>query len=490
MKNWIKASTLAATVTLVTMVTPAVSAQELSCNLGCSVGEGVTAKYNPDTKTLSVSGKGTIDDYEWRQVREEYPADNIIIAGAPNSQIKLPENSNGLFSHVSGQINLPDNLDTISVVDMSSMFYRSKSENLNVAYWNTSNVKTMSNMFSRTAANPDVSKWDTSNVEDMSSMFDDATTANPDVSNWNTSKVTNMAGMFAYTLVANPDVSNWDVSNVERMDYMFSDSKKANPDVSKWNTKKVTSMTNMFSFAQVANPNVSNWDVSNVEHMDYMFEGAVKANPDVAKWNTNQVTTTEKMFSYSEAADPDIKNWKLATGANTKSMFCNARVATKWRDSEVGARPDTGRCMTELHGKISVSKQDYELSQGDQVTISATIDHPELYDFKWSVGNKDLTNETGPSITITLERFSTTVRYRAVPIDDSAIYSKWGEAIINAEKGNDLTVPPAGDPNKNDKNDSGKESGSSKTSVIVSVVLALLVILGIAGAAATTMMPK
>ena len=46
------------------------------------------------------------------------------------------------------------------------------------------------------SANPDVSNWDTSNMQTMSFMFSGATSADPDMSLWDFSSLTNISGFF------------------------------------------------------------------------------------------------------------------------------------------------------------------------------------------------------------------------------------------------------------------------------------------------------
>ena len=75
-----------------------------------------------------------------------------------------------------------------------------------------------------------IESWDVSNVTDMTAMFFRVKSFNVDISNWDVSNVWSMAGMFFGAESFNQDISRWDVSNAKFMDDMFIDSPlKKNP---------------------------------------------------------------------------------------------------------------------------------------------------------------------------------------------------------------------------------------------------------------------
>ena len=84
-----------------------------------------------------------------------------------------------------------------------------------------SNIKDMSNLFSRKNFNGDISNWDVSNVTDMENMFVDCFRFNKDISSWDVSNVKNMAGMFMRCGKFNSDISKWDVSKVKEHHFIF-----------------------------------------------------------------------------------------------------------------------------------------------------------------------------------------------------------------------------------------------------------------------------
>ena len=343
----------------------------------------VQLTYDDSAKTFNITGSGKLDKSKFGYItyqagRSWSDSDGIygkyimpLIQEAPENytisfsrEVKLPNDSNSLFSLKGTRVEFPEQFDT-------------------------SNVTNMRNMFSNAvAANPNVSNWNTSNVTDMGYMFSGASNANPEVSEWDTSSVTDMTNMFTNAVAANPNVSNWNTSNVTDMSNMFSGALNANPDTSKWNTGKVTDMVNMFKNARVANPNVSNWNTSNVTDMGYMFSGASNANPEVSEWDTSSVTDMGNMFYRAENADPDVSNWKTSNVTNMVRMFYQASNATpkvsNW---------DTGN-VTNMEGMFAHAvKADPDVSKWDtsKVTVmrvmftGATSANPDVSN--WDTSN-------------------------------------------------------------------------------------------------------
>lgn len=318
---------------------PAAQAEDLNCVNGCDVGEKpgqLTLKYDNETK-LTVTGVGTLKANTWQYYLRTYPGltdkeITVTFGGSETgSYISLPEDSSRLFfAFKPYKLNLPDNLDTRKVKDMSGMFSSASDVNPNVRNWDTSNVKYMTSMFAGAkVAQPDTSKWDTRNVVKMNYMFDGASAANPDTSNWNTSKVEDMSYMFRNAISANPDTSRWNTQNVTDMHGMFQNATSANPNTANWDTGKVLWMSNMFEGATSANPDVSKWDVRKVYEMNNMFKGATNADPDVSKWQVNQLLDARSMFYDAINANPDVRNWEIEFTAF--DMFCGATKATLWR---------------------------------------------------------------------------------------------------------------------------------------------------------------
>lgn len=258
-----------------------------------SVGDNLTASWDPTAKILTVSGHGQLDLAKWMSKtpatynepnsrfcgtvkdanRNAKPAEPqpVKIKFIPDrgTTIDFPQDSSFLFSHCDqASIDFPDTgINTGKVTDMSAMFYKATLANPNTSNWDTSKVTNMSGMFGATeAANPDTSKWNTSQVTRMNGMFQGAKVANPDVSNWDTSQVTDLSDIFNGATVATPDVANWDTGQVTNMEGVFTAATAAKPDVSKWKANRVTNMHNMFAGASsIENLDVSGWDISQVE---------------------------------------------------------------------------------------------------------------------------------------------------------------------------------------------------------------------------------
>ena len=233
-----------------------------------SVGDNLTASWDPTAKTLTVSGHGQLDRDKWMsKTPATYNEPNSRFCGTvkdangnakpaepqpveikfipdPGTTIDFPQDSSFLFSHCDkASIDFPDTgINTGKVTTMSHMFYKA------------------------TLANPNTSKWKTEQVTNLSGMFQNAKVANPDVSNWDTSQVTDLSDMFNGATAATPDVAKWDTSQVTKMESVFAAATAAKPDVSKWKANKVTNMHNMFAGASsIENLDVSGWDIRQVK---------------------------------------------------------------------------------------------------------------------------------------------------------------------------------------------------------------------------------
>ena len=305
-----------------------------------SVGDNLTASWDPTAKILTVSGHGQLDRAKWMsetpathnepnsrfcgtvkdangnaKPAEPQPVEIKFIPN-PGTTIDFPQDSSFLFSHCDkASIDFPDTgINTGKVTTMSYMFYKATLANPNTSNWDTSKVTSMSGMFGATkAANPDTSKWNTSKVTRMNGMFQNAKAANPDVSNWDTSQVTNMSRMFNGAIAASPNTSNWNTENVTNLSGMFQNANAANPDVSNWDTSQVTDLSDMFNGATVATPDVVKWDTSQVTNMEGVFTAATAAKPDVSKWKTNKVTNMHNMFAGASSIENlDVSGWDIS----------------------------------------------------------------------------------------------------------------------------------------------------------------------------------
>jgi surface protein len=119
--------------------------------------------------------------------------------------------------------------------------------------WNTGAVTNMSNVFKDAIwknGEWDVRLWDTGRVTSMSCAFiHDAAGSFSGVQYWNTRNVRDMSNMFFEARSFNQDIGKWDTRNVRDMSNMFYGARSFNQDISKWNTQKVVSTLNMFDGA-------------------------------------------------------------------------------------------------------------------------------------------------------------------------------------------------------------------------------------------------
>ena len=268
-----------------------------------------------------------------------------------------------MFSSCSNLTSLDvSGFDTSNVTTMSDMFSGSNLTSLDVSGFDTSNVTTMSGMFSNCSnlTSLDVSGFDTSNVTTMSYMFRDCSNLTSlDVSKFNTSNVTTMLWMFGNcSKLTSLDVSKFDTSNVTTMSEMFYNCSKLTSldvskfdtskvtdmsdmfhscrnltslDVSKFNTSKVTDMSDMFcNCSNLTSLDVSGFDTSKVTNMSSMFSSCRGLTSlDVSKFDTSKVTNMSDMFYYcSNLTSLDVSKFDTSKVTNMSSMFDNCSNLT------------------------------------------------------------------------------------------------------------------------------------------------------------------
>ena len=188
---------------------------------------------------------------------------------------------------------------TSNVTSMTMLFFNAAAFDQPISGWNTSNVNTMSYMFSGSDFNQDISGWNVGNVTTMEDMFLNASAFNNGGAalDWSdTGSVTDMEGMFNNADAFNQDVSTWDVSSVDTMKQMFRHMSAFNNGgvPLDWaNTSSVTNMQQLFyytgSFNQPVPTSGNSWNVSNVTRMDNMFGLTTAFNQDLSSWNVTNV---------------------------------------------------------------------------------------------------------------------------------------------------------------------------------------------------------
>ena len=268
---------------------------------------------------------------------------------------------------------------TSKITTMNHLFYNS-SFNQDISSWDTSRVKSMSNMFMwNEVFNQPIGNWNTKNVTAMMSMFEGAISFNQPIGEWDTCRLYNISNMFENAKSFNQPIENWDVSQVAHMLSTFKGAISFNQSLSKWNFGAVAprmfslfegaksfngnlrgwklngSLTSLFKGAESFNQPLDSWDVSNVDSMKSLFEGAKSFNQDISKWDTSSLYSTENMFYGASSFNQDIGIWNVGCVTNMKNMFREASLFNqnigRWNVSKV-------RQMTGLFQDASSFNQD------------------------------------------------------------------------------------------------------------------------------------
>lgn len=189
-----------------------------------------------------------------------------------NQKINIPEKS-GPWEAPSGEPALHPNGVTVTCLDMPDGSTFNFNDNSYRVVYDKSDAKT----YAESAC--------TSNVTDLS-WLSLGTSFNFNISHWDTSNVTSMSGLFSGAYSFNQDISDWDVSNVTNMISMFNNARAFNIDISKWNVANVTTMGHMFYYANSFNQDLSGWCVENISSKEINFDnGAISWVLPRPNWN-------------------------------------------------------------------------------------------------------------------------------------------------------------------------------------------------------------
>ncbi len=251
-----------------------------------------------------------------------------------------------------GYKNIPLNrIVTSKITTMNNIINRygkGKDFNEDISSWDTSRVKSMSDMFLGCEKfNQPIGYWDTSNVTAMISMFHGAKSFNHPIGDWDTSKVYNISRIFEGAESFNQNINNWDTSEMNLMTAAFKDANSFNQPLNKWKINSSCQLFSMFENAKSFNQDISNfkvsgsissflagaesfnsplnWDVSKVKSMKSLFHGAKSFNQDISDWDVSKVTNTENMFYGASSFNRPIGNWKLSSLTNMNNMFREAK---------------------------------------------------------------------------------------------------------------------------------------------------------------------
>ena len=262
---------------------------------------------------------------------------------------------NGMFENdkVLTNIVFGDNFNTSNATNMTAMFRGCNNlTELDLRMFDTSNVKSMYNMFAESGIknvnlssfvthnldgggmqrmflnctkleNLDLSSFDTSSITNFEKIFYHCTSLKSlNVSNFNTSNVTNFYDMFnGCSSLKELDVSGFDTSKAVSMGNMFSGcSSLESLDVSHFNTSNVKGMQNMFSSLKCS-LDLSNFDTSNVDNLSRMFMYYKNERLDLSSFDTSKVTGTNHMFASSSIEYIDLRNADFSNVTDYTNMF-------------------------------------------------------------------------------------------------------------------------------------------------------------------------
>ncbi|NLB84796.1 MAG: BspA family leucine-rich repeat surface protein [Acholeplasmataceae bacterium] len=239
-----------------------------------------------------------------------------------------------------------------NITDVSFLFYKHQSEEIELDYLYLPNITTTESMFeSSKALSLDLSSIETSNVTKMNAMFKSAEAKSINFTGFNTQKVTNFKEMFAGSHAEALDLSSFDTTNAISMEEMFHLAHALSIDLSSFNTSKVsnmnlifygskalaldlssfdtsliTSMISMFAFSEALTIDLSSFNTSNVIDMSYMFSQAKALSLDLSSFDTSKVYNMDRMFYWSRAKSIDFSSFNTSKVSNMSSMFERSRV--------------------------------------------------------------------------------------------------------------------------------------------------------------------
>ena len=263
------------------------------------------------------------------------------------------------FTQTSTEVSIPnpdavivfDNVTLITAVD-AWLNNPTTATNIygDINTWDTSQVTSMSNLFSQTrnpaaaSFNDDISEWDTSNVNYMSRMFLKAAAFNQNIGSWDTSRVTDMSVMFKNATAFDQDIGSWDTSSVTTMYRMFNYATSFNQAIGNWDTSRVTNIQEMFRYAASFDSGIGNWDVSSVTNMKGMFRDTTIFDQAIGDWDTGSVTDMGEMFKKAKAFNQDIGSWDVSSVINMNAMFNGATLFNQdlngWDVAGIASEPD------------------------------------------------------------------------------------------------------------------------------------------------------
>ena len=262
--------------------------------------------FDSDKPNQSVNTIGTLNNI-FETTAEAYTQDEELHLFNPNGgKLKAPQNSNNLLSYTLVDKIDANNLDISNVEDASYMFANcSKSKQIQVQNWNTSNIRFFQNMFygDTSLDTLDINQWDVSSAWNITTMFSYSGIKSIDLSEWDVSRITSFEKLFFHcTQLKELDLHTWDVSSVISLDWTFRSCYSLESiDVTGWNTSRVKNMNRTFSeCVQLTTiKGLNDFDTSNVDGISVMFVSDRNLKKlDLSSFDTSKCKSSDQMFLY------------------------------------------------------------------------------------------------------------------------------------------------------------------------------------------------
>lgn len=221
----------------------------------------------------------------------------------PYVDLSVRTTLNGMFEDCQWLQYVPPLTISNKCTSLTDTFFNCKKlQNIDVSYWNTSNVTSLYKTFygcNSLSEIKGIENWDVSNVTDMNGLF------------YNCNSLTTL------------DLSTWDANKVTDTTDMFNNcSKLQNIDLSGWNAN-IKWMRGMFYYCfALKNLNMSNIDVSNVRDFEFAFLECSELTNFQAPQNINaSISFYESRLLTVDSLLSVLNN--LTDRTNTTSMTCS-----------------------------------------------------------------------------------------------------------------------------------------------------------------------
>ena len=193
-----------------------------------------------------------------------------------------------------------------------------KQENVNYSYDFNETINIVEMIWDNHINNTNYMFYECSNITEMNLYYFD------------TSQVDTMKHMFSgCSSLISLDFSNFNTSLVETMEYMFYGcSSLIFLDLSSFDTSQVFWMENMFhGCSSLISLNLSSFNTSLVEYMKYMFYGCSSLSSlDLSNFNVSSLTDTQYMFyKCSSLISLNLSNFDTSSVSYTNYMFSNCQ---------------------------------------------------------------------------------------------------------------------------------------------------------------------